>query len=292
MEINFKDEKSKKIFEKRINHSKSKNRNHNKGYKKKASFSIDKTKIPKDIREVLNDLKDIDNFNLKLNKFALFNNKDEVKIKEQKINENFFHKNWNFYKSNIDKYYENIQNLSLKFSSKMELKTNYRLVIGSEESIYETSIRLHHIYGIPYIPASAIKGVVRSYYILEKFANKLEEYKDRYNKFEEEVLFKKENGEYKEKCFVDIFGSQEQEGKVIFFDAFPISAPRLKMDIINPMEEDKIINFITVEDTTFKFFIASKDEVDENFLPLFKDALQNHGIGAKSAVGYGYFNEL
>jgi CRISPR-associated protein Cmr6 len=46
---------------------------------------------------------------------------------------------------------------------------------------------------------------------------------------------------------------------------------------------------LTVEDTTFQFLLASKEEIDSGFLNLFKEALTNHGIGAKTAVGYGYF---
>lgn len=82
----------------------------------------------------------IDNFNLKLNKFTLFNDKDEAKIKDQKISENFFHKAWQiFYDSKIKTYYSNIQNLKLNFSDPIKLEIDYRLVIGAEQSIYETS---------------------------------------------------------------------------------------------------------------------------------------------------------
>jgi CRISPR-associated protein Cmr6 len=204
-------------------------------------------------------IKNIENFNLRVNKFTIFNDDDEAKIREQNLPETFFHKNWIFYKSKIDKYYKDIRELNLKFLE-IELKTDYRLVIGSEQSIYETSIRLHHIYGIPFIPSSAIKGVVRSY---------IEEIK----RLDE---------------FIDMFGD-DKRGQIVFFDAFPITEPKIKMDIINPMEENKIINFLTVEDTTFQFLLGFKDEVDSGFVNLFKEALTNHGIGAKTAVGYGYF---
>ena len=299
MEFNFKDEKSRKLFEKKLNHSKSKNRNHNKGYKKRDIFDIDKTKIPKDTRAILKEFKDIDNFHLKLNKFAKFNHEKGYKLQNQNINEKFFYKDkdWSFYNKQIKNYYKDIETLNLNFSDPIELKTNYRLVIGSEESIYETSIRLHHIYGIPYIPASAIKGVVRSYMIYKYFEEELNEYKDRYNKFEEEVLFNDDD-------FKNYFGTPNEEGKIIFFDAFPITKPKIKIDIMNPhyghyYNDGKAptdtknpipINFLTVEETEFKFFIASKDEVDSSFISLFKEALQNHGIGGKTAVGYGYFN--
>ena len=305
MDFNFKDEKSKKIFEKQTNHSKPKNRNHNKGYKKKDSFSIDKTKIPKDTREVLNNLKDIDNFNLKLNKFARFDISDIKKTNEEKF---IFYRNkakdledieikinfgdFNF-KDNIENQEKYIKAIFKKNIQNFSFKTDYRLLIGSEQSIYETSLRLHHIYGIPYIPASAIKGVARSYIIIEKFDSK-----------EEKAL--------EDKDFKKVFGSQEQEGRVIFFDAFPITKPTIKVDIMNPHyggyynegkapTDDKNpvpINFLTVENTEFKFFIASKESLesfkikDKTIEEWLKEALHNHGIGAKSAVGYGYFNEL
>jgi len=64
------------------------------------------------------------------------------------------------------RYYDSIQNLNLKLSESLTLKPDWRLIVGlGNESIYETSMTLHHIYGFPYIPGSAIKGVTRNYYI-------------------------------------------------------------------------------------------------------------------------------
>jgi CRISPR-associated protein Cmr6 len=229
-------------------------------------------RVPNDTCLLISDfgIRNIENFNLRVNKFTMFNEDNEPKIKEQKLPENFFNKNWNFYHSKIRNYYKNIQKLNLNFSEPIDLTIHYRLLIGAEQSIYETSIRLHHIYGIPYIPSTAIKGVVRSYTIQKKYKNS-----------EERALDSEE--------FKKWFGSQKQEGKIVFFDTFPISEPKIKMDIINPMEETKIINFLTVEDTEFQFLIGFKDEVYDGFITLFKEALTEHGIGAKTAVGYGYF---
>lgn len=248
-------------------------------------------KIPNDTCLILQDSKvQIDNFSLKLYKFAMFNDKSEAKIKDQKISETFFHKNWTLYENKIKAYYENIQNLNLKFSNLEPFTTSYRLVIGGEATVYETSMRLHHIYGIPYIPASGIKGVVRSYIITEKFGSS-----------EEDAL--------KDTAFVDVFGSQDHAGEVTFFDAFPTVKPTLKVDIMNPhyghyYNDGKAptdtnnpipINFLTVEkDTKFRFMIGAKEGLDTFMIQGKKiegwltEALQNHGIGAKTAVGYGY----
>jgi CRISPR-associated protein Cmr6 len=255
----------------------------------------------------------ISNLHLKLNKFAFIEIKNEDKIsftyKEKYCLDISEHTN------TINKYYLSLKDYIKEENKKYDfsLKISNRLIVGlGSVSVYETSITLHHIYGIPYIPASAIKGVLRSYMILECFSKELEKYgEDKYQKFEEEVLFAKdEDSNYKNKEFIDIFGSQKQEGKVIFFDAFPISNPILKVDIMNPhyghyyndgeaptdTKNPIPINFLTVEDTKFRFIIGSKKEEIKNFKfknknieEWLKEALTNHGIGAKTAVGYGYF---
>src|SRR6266699_2079206 len=41
---------------------------------------------------------------------------------------------------------------------------DWRMVIGlGGESVLETDITLHHLYGIPFIPGSALKGLTRAY---------------------------------------------------------------------------------------------------------------------------------
>jgi CRISPR-associated protein Cmr6 len=316
-----------KELPKRYNQPKKKfhNNKKNQSYKIKDSFDITKTKIPKDTREALKDFKNIDNFHLKLNKYARYDISDIKKQNEKKF---LFFRNKakdledieikpNFgdfdFEKNIEKQEKVVNSLFSGNYLKKDFTIDYRLVIGSEQSIYETSIRLHHIYGIPYIPSSAIKGVLRSYTILECFSEELKKYnEDKYQKFEEEVLFTKdEDGNYKHKWFIDIFGSQEQEGEIIFFDSFSKDV-KIQKDIMTSHYGDyydkkkKVaptdtqspnpIPFLTVVGE-FIFFIASKKNSiekykirDKSIKEWLKEALTNHGIGAKTAVGYGYFN--
>jgi CRISPR-associated protein Cmr6 len=206
-----------------------------------------------------------------------------------------------------------------KFQS-ITFHPDWRLVVGiGNESVYEISMTLHPIYGIPYIPGQAVKGVTRSWVIAEAFGNN-----------EKEAL--------KDELFCNIFGSPkesalgEYQGSVIFFDAFPIGKITLELDIMNPHYGDYYqgktppadylkpnpIPFLTVgKDTEFKFFIGMKKIVDETkilnnvksspilkmavlsqdswllkiALTLTKRALSDNGIGAKTAVGYGYMKE-
>ncbi len=242
--------------------------------------------IPEETKDLLGE-KTIDNFHLKLNRFALYDIENAYKVENQKISENFFYQEWEKdYSQFIDEHNESICTLFNKENLiKLDLKTSYYLLIGSEESIYETSIRLHHIYGFPYIPSSAIKGTFRNYII-----------NTAYEKSEKKALA----------CpkFIEIFGSQDNEGKVIFFDAFPKDKPSLKIDILNPHYKDYYdgksaptdtqnpvpVKFLTVKNTSFTFIIGFKEnklnEI-EDIKKSFKECLKDFGIGAKTSVGYG-----
>jgi CRISPR-associated protein Cmr6 len=175
----------------------------------------------------------------------------------------------------------------------LDFVPDWRVVVGlGEASIYETNITLHHIYGIPYIPASAIKGILHHY-------------------------AKEQLGE-RDTLVQDIFGAGDQatnnklpqKGKIVIFDAFPIHAPRIECDVMTPHYSDYYMSeevwpadwltpipipFLTVgKGTPFRFNIGIKGNQTEKLISIIKswliDALSTKGIGAKTAVGYGFLN--
>jgi len=278
-------------------------------------------RIPKDTAKLfeINGLqsKDIDNFSLRLNRFVRIelDSKDEY---------NGVNLNPNIDKNRVDKYYDSLEVLPYEQDS-IFVKNDWKLTLGmGSGSVYNTSMTLHHIYGVPYLPAQSIKGAFRSYIIQNYFADELEKY-DKYKEFEEKELFKKdkENKNYKYKWFIDIFGSTDQQGQVMFFDAFSkdfeivkdIMTPHYgkyygdkkdeKGDFIPPNDiQDPIpINFLAGKGASFKICFASKEnyEIEDG---LFKgkkvlemiqeqltDSLEVFGIGGKTSVGYGYFTK-
>lgn len=172
-----------------------------------------------------------------------------------------------------------IERMNILFKE-LELKTDWRLVVGlGEESVYETSIRLHSVYGIPYIQASSIKGVMRNWMIQKCFV-------------ENENLKEAEAKAIQNQIFCDLFGCpnilkidskesqsfyrEERAGKLIFFDAFPVNVPQLKLDIMNPHYNEYYTNqkppgdyynpipisFLAVEGTSFRFFLGVKKDFD------------------------------
>ncbi len=160
----------------------------------------------------------------------------------------------------------------------IEAAVDWRLIVGlGSGHVAETGMTLHHIYGIPYIPGSAVKGVL-SHYV-----------------------------EDEDKLKIKIFGDENNEGDVIFMDAFPVNNVNFTMDIMNPhypeyysgekypgdWENPKPIKFLTVEKTIFRFiFLSNKPGYLDKILKWIKEVFEYKGIGAKTAVGYGYFNNI
>jgi CRISPR-associated protein Cmr6 len=112
--------------------------------------------------------------------------------------------------------------------------------------------------------------------------------------------------------FLDIFGTQGRAGKVIFLDAVPTESPTLEPDIINchyqdyysdktgiksptPYQNPIPVYFLTLgRKSKFAFAVAGRNanEETEKLVEKAKDwlcqGLQELGIGAKTAAGYGY----
>ena len=180
-------------------------------------------------------------------------------------------------------------------------QVDWRMVVGlGSNHVQETNMTLDHVYGIPYLPGSAVKGVVRSWVIQEYFTDEAEATRDCQAGDSVTLRQKKEN-------FFTVFGSQKFAGKVHFLDALPDRGVRFDIDIMNPHFSEYYtgsklptdfqrliqIYFLTLKNTHFRFLIAAKEA---GSLQLAKDwlteAIGNRGFGAKSAVGYGYFRGL
>jgi len=243
-------------------------------------------KLPSDLRELVDkSLKTIEEINtgLYLNKYAGFSGKgesDEIKIANQCVVKMKKLKSPDMYRYFLKKqetFFQSLENTGYNVGSLKGVLKN-RMVVGlGSESIYETSITLHRSLGIPYIPGSALKGVAHHYAV-----------------------------ETESESVDNIFGTQQDKGKVIFFDAFPMMDGNiLDMDIMNPHYSDyytkgvppgdwmkpKPINFLTVKSgVEYRFYLASREEkLLKEASSLLKHALQENGVGAKTSLGYGRF---
>ncbi len=185
---------------------------------------------------------------------------------------------------------------------------------------------MHPILGIPFIPASHIKGALRSFVCTEIKLKVSEKAKTNIHPIKQiRHIVKKYHREITEHFGIDIntneglskfyktvFGSKEEIGHLIFFDAYPTEIDNsqkilFEPDVLSPTytprteyREDRaqptIIPYLTIaRGVVFQFYIAAPKEykflvnIATEWLKL---ALTIQGIGAKTAVGYSYFEVL
>jgi len=170
-----------------------------------------------------------------------------------------------------------------------QFKNESRFVTGlGKNHPVENGFTWHHSLGVPYIPGTSVKGIVRDW--------------------------ARQNGVEKSK--IDrLFGpddnSERSAGSIIFLDALPAKPVSLSADIMTPhygpyysdqeipgdWHDPNPIPFLTVDkDQEFLFGILSRgdvsnEEIDEvgNWLI---EALDWSGAGAKTNVGYGRFKHI
>lgn len=176
-----------------------------------------------------------------------------------------------------------------KFGAKPQrAKVKNRLAINlGTESVLETNIALHRLFGVPFIPGSAIKGVVSHF--LDNYGG------SEWNKQSENHKI--------------IFGNQDEAGFVTFHDALlyvqekGFSGQSLYKDVLTPHHSDYYrpknttdppadwdnptpIPFISA---TGEFLLALSGPADwvELTLKILEYSLDVEGIGAKTSSGYG-----
>jgi CRISPR-associated protein Cmr6 len=180
----------------------------------------------------------------------------------------------------VKKYFDNLKEIlkSLKYTIvDVEITTRTRALIGVSTSlgklIFDSGISFDPYMNLPYIPASEIKGIVRSY-IEDKLGEQDAE---------------------------EIFGNEEREGNVNFTDAYPTRSENFLFvpDVITPhynkkkseadAEPTPVIHLTIAPKVTFRFLIYYKrEDVGKpicDTLPL----VIMKGIGARSSVGYSLF---
>jgi len=314
------------------------------------------------------------NFKLRSNYFIDF--EDDNNISKDWLGNIIKNQNLSEILGNIKK--RGFQRLAQMKSNKIKVFSGFtenRLLLGLGNShIKETSLNFHHIYGVPFIPGSSLKGICRHYiisrilniekddelnlncldkllelevsekitpnqeWIKEKTAYKVKdkttnetkkfvlsdkifEEAEKYFQIEKgKALSKEEKENEKRATWEDlwfarnIFGTQENAGKIVFHDSFPFQC-KLELDIMNPHygkyysdEKNNIppadyltpvpIKFLAIpKKVKFYFTVSNTIRTNSNEIILvaqmwLQDALDKVGVGAKTAVGYGYFTNF
>lgn len=192
---------------------------------------------------------------------------------------------------------ERLLNLTDSLAGKFRCyKTIWRFATGlGLNNPVENGMAWHHTLGVPYLPGSSVKGLVRSW---------AEQWLDYPSQDEINRIFGPREVENEHEA-------AESVGSVIFFDALPAAPVRLAADVMTPHYQNYYggneppgdwmdpnpIPFLTVDkEQVFLFTVAPRERDDavsrsdlETVLQWMNEALANIGAGAKTATGYGRF---
>jgi CRISPR-associated protein Cmr6 len=191
-----------------------------------------------------------------------------------------------------------------------------RLAINLADSLIQNAgISLDRLSGVPFIPGSAVKGVCRHVALSSVKAASESEQEDLFRQFRK--VFGTSESEFKERGQLYEFKSllkgapEDIKGSVSFLPAYPINEARIVVDLTNVhypqyygngstkdlAEESPRPNpFPAVEmGAQFAFCLVLNDiQGDIQLLDCtrtwLEQALTVHGIGAKTAAGYGWFS--
>lgn len=175
----------------------------------------------------------------------------------------------------------------------IEGTTAWRALSGlGEHSVFETAITLHSLYGFPYFRGSATKGMTRAY--------------------ARDWLGEDDGSPLMREIFGNPWGVKKDfcAAHVEFLGGLPVEAAAIELDIMNPHYPDWYregkppadwcnpipVYFLTIgPGTRFRFYLAGDPEHEDATARAgewHREALEEIGVGAKTAAGYGYFTDL
>lgn len=190
------------------------------------------------------------------------------------------------------------------YNLSVELRTAGRLIVGlGSENVLETGLRLHHTYGVPLIPGSALKGLA-SHYCHEVWGQRHVEPPDESNR-----LFRRD-----ERWHSLLFGTTADGGVITFHDAWitpgSLRDGALHLDVMTPhhpkWQTDKTlptdfdspvpVSFLSVSGT-FQVRLSWCGPIETPperaqawtrlAMDLLQEALAEWGVGGKTSSGYG-----
>ncbi len=183
-------------------------------------------------------------------------------------------------------------------SETLIMKLGARMIINQAGGVLENAgLCIHRFFGYPYIPGSAVKGIARHaaweewFYERKDDAHFAKKIADTFgyptgDKSLDDFL-KKENYETK------------RAGSVSFLPATPIGEAKLETDVLTPHKSDiknPVPLFFPVVKKGIKFkFTISPLRNSQNLKwakKYLKEGLEENGVGAKTANGYGWFKEV
>ncbi len=201
----------------------------------------------------------------------------------------------------------------------MTTRGSLTLHLSRSGALENAGIALHPVYGFVYLPGSGIKGLVRSW-AETVWAPAQSDKKEAWRTIEKAFGWSPQSENHKfpqPKKGLPGWRPSEIEapkgaasGRLVFHDAWPLSWPRLIVDVVNnhhpdyydgkddpgDWEDPRPVYFLAIGAGNQFDFAISDRKPDDGLLSLARgwltDALTSEGAGAKTAAGYGRFEPV
>lgn len=174
------------------------------------------------------------------------------------------------------------------------------------EGEFKLGVHFDYTYGMPIVYGSSIKGVLRSYFDEFHKSNNIDNYdliKDIFEGKERDLNAEKNlyNGKTAISSDKRLYKNKSIYNRDIFFDAVLTKADKddhiLASDSITPHDDNPLKNPIPLTflkiasgcELEFRFRLVESLISIEKKLAIFKNIIQEVGVGAKTNVGYGQF---
>ncbi|MEZ0329221.1 MAG: type III-B CRISPR module RAMP protein Cmr6 [Dissulfuribacterales bacterium] len=187
----------------------------------------------------------------------------------------------------------------------------------------ETGLVLDHTSGVPYIPASSQKGVLRVAHIIDTLCDENRQWKEIEELLANNIITQDEEKKLSWKeddASKTIFGFSDKQsalaGQLVVLDAYPLKVPELGEEILNPHfmkyyggergpTEDQSpipVKFLVVKPgAEFVFRVLLRlpfakalekdhEKLEEVMKNNLKRAIIEEGMGAKTSLGFGRFS--
>lgn len=245
--------------------------------------------LPKTVFQAVNN-QNVDNFGLFFQKYVRYTENWTLSQQEQhsfllecvktidKLQATLFPL-LNCYQKRTDAIIETIKQTQCVEKLTFEVVWRMCIGLGSGTVLEGSGMTFHPILGLPYIPGSSLKGLLRSYLVLDK------------------------NWQEDQTEYIEFFGNQDQKGGVEFLDALPVNVPKLEVDILNchyneyyqhnkppgDWQNPIPVYFLTIaKGSKFQTALISKNvESAKKAAQYLRKAVSILGVGAKTRVGYG-----
>ncbi len=190
----------------------------------------------------------------------------------------------------------------------MQNSSRLLLHLGRSSVLENVGLYAERITGLPIIPGTAVKGVLSTWACWEAHYNEnTGEISTLGNGSEQRSQFGTTSNLAKR-----IFGDNSVRGstssaEVVFLGAFPQDSPKIELDIVTPhtdatgQDRSPVPNPILAiaPDTNWSFVFLAKPRDGSSPTPLLnkveewlKECLEQTGMGAKTAAGYGRFHAV